>query len=51
VLVLAWNGDRWQIDAVIEAPAQAQTVAPSVPATMTTMLSSANLPEATAKGR
>ena len=47
VLILAWNGDRWQIDVVIEAPSLPQTASP--PATMTTMLNAANLPELTGK--
>ncbi len=48
VLILAWGGDRWQIDAVIEAPTQA---APTQPPTTTTMLTSANLPELAGKTR
>ena len=41
------GGERWQIDAVIEAPGQSMTTPPGT----TTMLTSANLPELAAKGR
>jgi len=47
VLILAWGGERWQIDAVIEAPGQSMTTPPGT----TTMLTSVNLPELAAKGR
>lgn len=48
VLILAWSGDRWRIDAVIEGPGQAASDTPPPP--MTT-IPPADLPELATMGR